>query len=89
MGAFLGRQREHMLIEDLTVHLIRWQPHLIKGADFAAPVEFILRSMRKPEPQPILGDMVMTKVMCQREALGKKAAADLGSGFTDFAVKMC
>ena len=84
---FLGEKKD-VLIEDLTIHLVGWQAHLIKCSELTAALKIIFGSLREPEAQAVLRHMVVAEVIRQCQAFGKEAPAHLRGRLTDLAIKV-
>ena len=77
-----------MFIEDLAIHLVGRQAHLIKCSNFTTAIEIILGSAREPEAQTIFDDVMMAEVMGQCQAFSEETSAHLSGRLTDFAIEM-
>jgi hypothetical protein len=86
-GSFLTGDAEHVFIENLPVDLISRHPGLEVTSQFAAASELGIVFGVEPEPESLFGEVVVVEVGGEGEALREKAAADLGRGFSDFAVE--
>ena len=54
---------QHVLVERRAIDLKRRQPRLITRADLHAIVEWLIRAIRKPHPQPLLHELVMPEII--------------------------